>query len=1039
MLENGTDKPATNVAFRIAFIYTLLGLLWASTSGTILGWYLRDEDTVKQMHSLIECLFILLTAAMLYHLINRHLRRLQRSEQSLRESEHRFFDLAAVGVSLVDPKSGRLVKVNSKFCEMTGYSAAELLEKRFQDITHPDDLEIDLKNTARLLAGEIKTFRREKRYLHRDGSVIWADLTVSPMWREGEERRYQIAVIANITERKLAENALRENQQLLAAIIDGANDAIFLKDLESRYILANPATLRIYGKTAEQMVGKTVADIHPDAKIAAAILENDRQILENGQAEVFEETVRIGSCYRTFISSKIPRRDAEGRVVGLIAVSHDISKRKEFEDQQRATIELLRLCNKAKNAKEFLRDLMLFFQGVTGCEAIGVRLQKNHDFPYYETRGFSEEFVLAESSLCEQDPVGQVIRDSFGNPVLACMCGNVLCGRYDASKPFFTARGSFWSNGTTALLASTSDADRQARTRNRCNGEGYESVALINISFQGETLGLVQFNDKRTGCFSAEKIAQWEDLVDYVAIALAKLKSDEALQRSEQSLLEAQEVASIGSFVYDVARDRWTGTAIMDHILGMEAGGATAWSELLHPDERDETLGYLKEVASRGCPFDREYRILRGDDRQERWVHTLGRLEYDADGEPVRLIGISQDITERKRADLEKVQLEAQLQQAQKMESIGRLAGGVAHDFNNMLSVILGHAQLAEMDLEPNAPLRDHLEEIRRAAESSATITGQLLAFARKQAIIPEMLDLNGRVGGILKMLQRLIGEDIKLNWRPGAGLWPVKVDPSQIDQILANLCVNSRDAIADIGTVTITTGNRTIDEAFCVLHPESLPGEYVSLEIGDNGCGMDQETAAHIFEPFFTTKGVGKGTGLGLATVYGAVRQNGGFISANSELGRGTTFTIYLPGHRGGVAGGREPDVPKTAPRGKETILLVEDETAILRMISMLLANQGYTVLAANNPLEGVSRAEEYPGEIDLLVTDVVMPGMNGLDLERRVKALRPKLKSLFLSGYTDDVIAHHGVLDEGVNFMHKPFSLPKLAVKVREVLDSE
>ncbi|NVN89662.1 MAG: PAS domain S-box protein [Desulfuromonadales bacterium] len=400
------------------------------------------------------------------------------------------------------------------------------------------------------------------------------------------------------------------------------------------------------------------------------------------------------------------------------------------------------------------------------------------------------------------------------------------------------------------------------------------------------------------------------------------------------------------------------------------------------------------------------------------------------------LVVFMQDVSERKQAEREKTKLESQLHQAQKMESVGRLAGGVAHDFNNMLSVILGHAELALMKSDPSQPLSANLKQIRDAAIRSADLTRQLLAFARQQAITPKVLDLNETVAGMLNMLQRLIGENIDLSWHPKANLWPVKVDPSQVDQILANLCVNARDAISGVGSLIIETGNCVLDDNFCADHVGFVAGEYVRLAVSDNGCGMDPETLEHIFEPFFTTKELGKGTGLGLSTVYGAVRQNNGFIDACSKPGRGTTFTIYLPRHAAGEEQALQPASVLPAARGAETILLVEDEPSILEMAATMLELQGYTVLPASTPGEAMYLSGVHAGKIHLLMTDVVMPEMNGRELFDRLLPQYPDLACLFMSGYTADVIAHHGVLNEGVHFIHKPFSIQSLAASVRNVL---
>ncbi len=409
----------------------------------------------------------------------------------------------------------------------------------------------------------------------------------------------------------------------------------------------------------------------------------------------------------------------------------------------------------------------------------------------------------------------------------------------------------------------------------------------------------------------------------------------------------------------------------------------------------------------------------------------------DSSGAVSGLVGAILDITERKQAEAEREKLQSQLTQAQKMESVGRLAGGVAHDFNNMLSVIIGHAEMALEQVDPEQPLFDDLQEVRKAAERSADLTRQLLTFARKQTIAPKVIDLNETVEGMLKMLRRLIGEDIDLLWKPGRNPGPVKLDPSQIDQILANLCVNARDAIEAVGKVTIETGAAAFDEAYCAEHAGFKPGEYALLAVGDNGCGMDRETMGHLFEPFFTTKEQGKGTGLGLATVYGAVKQNNGFIDVYSEPGQGTTFKIYLPRHAAKTTVPLpEQAADRPVERGRETILLVEDEPAILRMATMMLERLGYTVIAAKTPGEAIRLAHENTGRIDLLATDVVMPEMNGRDLAKNLLSFYPDLKRLFMSGYTADVIAHRNVLDEGVHFIQKPFSLKDLGAKVRDAM---
>lgn len=401
-----------------------------------------------------------------------------------------------------------------------------------------------------------------------------------------------------------------------------------------------------------------------------------------------------------------------------------------------------------------------------------------------------------------------------------------------------------------------------------------------------------------------------------------------------------------------------------------------------------------------------------------------------------QIVVIIRNISKRKKAEEDRSRLEEQLHQARKMESVGRLAGGVAHDFSNMLQVILGYADLAMAQLTPTHPLWQDLEEIRTTAERSAALTRQLLAFARKQTISPRVLDLNETVSGTLKMLQRLIGENIQLSWVPGQGLWPILMDPTQIDQLLANLTVNARDAINGIGTITIETATTTLDESFAQNRLDCSPGDYVMLAVTDTGCGMDQGIIEHLFEPFFTTKAPGQGTGLGLATVFGIVKQNNGFIEVASRVGQGTVFKLFFP--RSDVTPSTvETEETQPSQGGEETVLLVEDEEPVLKLGRRILEQSGYRVLEARTPELALGHARQNQGKIQLLVTDVVMPGMDGRELLRRITPLQSGVRCLFMSGYPAEVIAHHGVLDDGVEFLQKPFTVRTMTEKVRQVLD--
>jgi PAS domain S-box-containing protein len=531
-------------------------------------------------------------------------------------------------------------------------------------------------------------------------------------------------------------------------------------------------------------------------------------------------------------------------------------------------------------------------------------------------------------------------------------------------------------------------------------------------------------------------------LVAFIRDITQRKRAEEHLRKSEERFLLAMKASHDGLFDWNLETNEIYYSPAWKKMLGYEdhelPNDFSVWEKNIDPEDARKAWQLHQKLVSRQIDrFIIEFKMLHKDGH---WVDILSRAEalFNDSGKAVRMVGTHVDITARKRAEMEKERLEVQLNQAHKMESVGRLAGGVAHDFNNMLGVILGYTELAMGRVEPDDPLHANLEKIQEAAQRSADLTQQLLAFARKQTVSPRVIDLNDTIESILKLLLRLIGEDINLVWQPGKEIWPVKIDPTQIDQIMTNLCVNARDAIIDLGKVTIETGNAFFEEDYCRDHAGFMPGEYAMLAVSDNGCGMDEETQSHLFEPFFTTKEMGKGTGLGLATVYGVVKQNNGFIHVYSEPGQGTTFKIYLPRHLAKIVPLPEKKPEKPGDQGHETVLLVEDELGILEMTTTMLEKLGYTVLAAGTPGEAIRLAQEHSGRIDLLLTDVIMPEMNGRDLTHKLLPICPGIRRLFMSGYTASVIAHHGVLDEGVHFIQKPFSIKDLGRKLREALES-
>jgi two-component system cell cycle sensor histidine kinase/response regulator CckA len=548
-----------------------------------------------------------------------------------------------------------------------------------------------------------------------------------------------------------------------------------------------------------------------------------------------------------------------------------------------------------------------------------------------------------------------------------------------------------------------------------------------------------QFKRRDGSTFAAEVTATAipdGDIIAIVRDVTDRHDADTALQRTEGRMRFALQNAHIGIWDMDYLTGALVWSEVMEKQYGLQPGtfGGTfdAFTQCVHPDDRASLLDTVRNATETGADFTVLHRIVRPNGTV-RWLSGAGRTFLDERGRPLRAVGISQDVTERHM-------LEAQSQQAQKMEAIGRLAGGVAHDFNNLLTVILGFCELLLAGVADDDPRRVDMTEIQKAATRAAGLTSQLLAFSRKQIIEPSVLDLNTIIDDMRPMLGRLLREDVKilLGLRPRLGC--VKADRGQVEQVVLNLVINAQDAMPNGGTLTIETANTDLDDHYTALHGGVKPGPYVVLTVTDSGVGMTAEVLQHLFEPFFTTKREGTGTGLGLATVHGIAARNGGSVNVYSEVGFGSSFKVYFP--QDGVAAlPVETPAPvlssARAHEGGETVLVVEDAAALRELTKRLLETHGYTVVVARDAREAMRIFDEN-ASIDVLLTDVVMPGLSGPELTQELTARRPGLKVIYMSGYTDEAIVQHGVLQPGIAFLHKPFTSDVLARKIRDVLDA-
>jgi two-component system cell cycle sensor histidine kinase/response regulator CckA len=532
-----------------------------------------------------------------------------------------------------------------------------------------------------------------------------------------------------------------------------------------------------------------------------------------------------------------------------------------------------------------------------------------------------------------------------------------------------------------------------------------------------------------------------------IRYTVERKRAEEAL-RAERNLLRTL-IDNMRDAIYvkDTESRFVTANMATAHLMGAETVdellGKTDFDFYPH-EQASQYRAEEQEIIGSGQPLiDDGQPVMIGPD-SPRWMLITKVPLHDEQGRVVGIVGVSHDFTHRKRAEEEREKLQAQFLQAQKMEAVGRLTAGIAHDFNNMLTAVIGFAELMQQQMAPDDQGRQYAQRILDAGRKAADLVRQLMAFSRQQVLQPQVLDLNTAVAGMRDMLQRTIGEDVELQTNLAGDVWPVKVDPTQLQQVILNLAVNARDAMPGGGWLTITTANATLDEHAAAARRGLQAGEYVRLEIGDAGNGMSPEVQARIFEPFFTTKELGKGTGLGLSTVYGIVKQSDGYVYVDSQVGVGTTFTIYLP--RAEEAAAPSPAVETAAvgnvvssAQEQKTILLIEDDAQVREVICAMLEDEGYTILPASCAEEALRLAAEHEGAIHLLLTDVILPGISGTQLSEQLSHQHPGLKTLFVSGYADEVVRHHGVLEPGVTFLQKPFTTLDLLRKVCQVLEGE
>jgi PAS domain S-box-containing protein len=908
-------------------------------------------------------------------------------------------------------------------------SKEEVIGKSALDYLAPEELARAREDIGRVLeTGGIGTV--EYALLKKDGTPFPAELKASLILDKRKKPTAILLVSRDITERKEAEKVLRESEERYRTLAESAEDVIFILDSEGHFQYINQfGAIQLEGDPGE-IIGKSSSQVFPP-EVAEKQMLALKTVLESRKPFFHEINMVLptGDIYSDV--RLVPILAQSGEVQSVMGIARDITEHKRAEGALRESEERFReLYDHAPvGYHEYDSKGRITRINRTDLEMLGYTAEEMIGQPVWEFN-VGEEIVRQQvlEKLAGSRPPGQNLERTYkrkdGTPLPVLVEDRLIRDENGRIKGIRVAIQDITERkrAEESLKESEENAKRLAQENATMAEIGRIISSTLNIdeiyqSFSEEVKKIISFDRIVINIINTEK-----NTVKNVYMAGKELQD-----RNVRDIYplegsgNAEMVRTKSTFLIQTEDFREYEDRFPMLLSTFQAGFRSIMNVPLF--SKGKVIGGL---------LLRSYKPYAYTDKDVKLAERIASQIAGA-------VANAQLYAERIQAEQEREALQEQLRQSQKVEAIGRLAGGVAHDFNNLLTVIKGYSQLTLAEMKAEDPFRENIEEIKKSADRASDLTRQLLAFSRRQIMEMRVLNLNTILQNLEKMLRRLIGEDIELTFLLGGNLRRVKVDPGQIEQVIINLSVNARDAMPKGGKLTIETANAVLDEEYARKHIAVKPGRYVMVSVSDTGMGMTPEVRERVFEPFFTTKERGRGTGLGLSTVYGIVKQSGGNIWIYSEPDRGTTFKIYLPQVDEALEELREKVETRELPRGIETVLIVEDDKEVRKLVARILENHGYKVLEASQGSEALPLSKEYKEQIHLMLADVVMPGLDGRELAERIKLLHPRMKVLYMSGYTENAITHHGILEKGMNYIQKPFTVDALTRKVREVLDEQ